>query len=312
MTERDDAIVYTLIDRGIIEEIECGNNFAYVLQDNNSFGSTDYKVLQSQTNGVFVPCMKMMYNGRIQIYYITDDYRPMSTMFAGITPDILINIVVNMFGNVVEVRNNGFLSSQNIDISWDKIFVDPATLKVKLVYLPVNIKVFDSYAEFQSELRSGLIKLINKVIDDSSDRLDKFVPDLANGSMSVEDIYNKYKGAGMMPLKTQANNTVKSVTGNTVLKLVAMNAPQYFETVLDRDKIILGKKAGLVDVEITFNKMISRKHCSITRNNGNYYIADEGSANGTYVNRVRLVPHQQHVIKRGDVIRMADSDFQIV
>lgn len=69
----------------------------------------------------------------------------MSTMFDGISADILVNVVVNMFGSVVEVRNNGFLQSQNIDISWDKIFVDQNTLKVKLVYLPINVKAFDSY-----------------------------------------------------------------------------------------------------------------------------------------------------------------------
>lgn len=307
-----DAGMYTLKDRKIIQEIECGNNFGYVLQDNNYFVSTDYKVLQSQTNGIFVQCMKMMYNGKIQIYYITDDYRPMSTMFAGITSDILINIVVNMFGSVVEVRNNGFLSSQNIDVSWDKIFVDSSTLKVKLVYLPVNVKVFDSYTEFQSELRSSLIKLINKVITDSNNRLDKFVSDLANGSMSIEDIYNKYKGADMAPLKVPDNRAKNNHTASVPLKIIAMNAPKYFEAVIDRDRIVLGKKQEVVDIVISFNKMISRKHCSVMRNNGSYYITDEGSANGTYVNRVKLVPHQPFIIKRGDVIRMADSDFQIV
>ena len=134
--------MYTLKDNGIVEEIACGNNFGYLLSDSKYFANTDYKVLQSQTSGIFVPC------------------------------------------------------SQNIDISWDKIFVDPATLKVRLVYLPVNVRVFESFSEFQSELRSSLIKLIDKILPESSERMDKFVPDLANGSMSLEEIFNKYKGAG--------------------------------------------------------------------------------------------------------------------
>lgn len=306
--------MYTLKDNGIIREIECGNNFGYVLEKQKYFVSTDYKVLQSQTSGIFVKCMRMLCNGRIELYYITDDYRPMSTMFAGITPSILINIVVNMFGSVVEVRNNGFLSSQNIDVSWDKIFVDPSTLKVKLVYLPINVKVFDSYAEFESELRSSLIKLINKVIVQSDDRLDKFVIDLSNGSMSVEDIYNKYKGAGMSPLPKKEIHKVitNSQQDNRVLKLVAMNAPGYFQITLDRDDMLLGKKQEMVDAVISFNNMISRKHCRITKSNGNYYLADEGSANGTYVNGVRLAPLKPVQVNRGDIIRMADSDFQLV
>ena len=63
---------------------------------------------------------------------------------------------------------------------------------------------------------------------------------------------------------------------------------------------------------IPFNRMISRKHCRITNQTGIYYINDEGSANGTFVNGVRLNPGQKVQINRGDIIRMADSDFQII
>jgi len=91
-----------------------------------------------------------------------------------------------------------------------------------------------------------------------------------------------------------------------------MNAPGHFEILLDRDSLTIGKKEDLVDAVIPFNKMISRKHCKITRQSGMYYITDEGSANGTYVNKVRLSPNQPTPIKKGDILRLADSDFQIV
>ena len=58
--------------------------------------------------------------------------------------------------------------------------------------------------------------------------------------------------------------------------------------------------------------MISRKHCIVTNNNGTYYLTDEGSANGTFVNGIRLTPHEMAEVKRGDVIRMANSDFQLI
>ncbi|MDE6516584.1 MAG: FHA domain-containing protein, partial [Acetatifactor sp.] len=96
------------------------------------------------------------------------------------------------------------------------------------------------------------------------------------------------------------------------IRIVAMNAPEPFEILINRDEMLLGKKRELVDAVIPFNKMISRKHCKISRNNGEYYISDEGSANGTYVNRIRLSPGQRQQIKKGDIIRLADSDFQIL
>ncbi len=306
--------MYTLKDNGVLKEIECGNNFEYILENSAYFVNTDYKVLQSQTNDIFVKCMKMMRNGKLDLYYITDDYRPMSTMFVGITPDILITVVINLFANIIDVRNNGFLNCQNIDMSWDKIFVESKTLKVRLVYIPVNVKVFDSYSQFESELRSCIIKLINKVITEQSERMEQFVLDLSNGTLSLEDVYNKSRSANTPPIIKQQSGTAsmgKQISVNTI-KIVAMNVQRHFEIVVDRDEMFIGKKKELVDAVISFNNMISRKHCKISRLNGDFYITDMGSANGTYVNRVRISQGQQYPIHRGDIIRLADSDFQIV
>lgn len=306
--------MYTLKDKGVISEITCGNNFEYILKDNTIFVNTDYKVLQSQNNGIFVKCMKMTRNGLIDLYYVTDEYRPMASMFVGINADTLVNVVVNLFSSVIEVRNNGFLACQCIDLSWDKIFVEQNTLKVKLIYLPLSVRAFDSYVEFESELRTSIVKLVNKVITTSNTRLDQLVMDLCNGSLSLEDVYNKSRGAGTAPIEKKESTVQQMPTSSnfSAIKMVAMNTPNYFELVIDKDDAVIGKKQELVDLVIPFNKMISRKHCRVTNMNGIYYINDEGSANGTFVNGIRLNPGQKIQMNRGDVIRLADSDFQIV
>lgn len=306
--------MYTLKDKGVISEITCGNNFEYILKDNTIFVNTDYKVLQSQNNGIFVKCMKMTRNGLIDLYYVNDEYRPMASMFVGINADTLVNVVVNLFSSVIEVRNNGFLACQCIDLSWDKIFVEQNTLKVKLIYLPLSVRAFDSYVEFESELRTSIVKLVNKVITTSNTRLDQLVMDLCNGSLSLEDVYNKSRGAGTAPIEKKESTVQQMPTSSnfSAIKMVAMNAPNYFELVIDKDDAVIGKKQELVDLVIPFNKMISRKHCRVTNMNGIYYINDEGSANGTFVNGIRLNPGQKIQMNRGDVIRLADSDFQIV
>ena len=47
----------------------------------------------------------------------------------------------------------------------------------------------------------------------------------------------------------------------------------------------------MVDAVVSYNNMISRKHCTVMKENGIYQIEDEGSSNGTYVNGARLMPH---------------------
>ena len=161
-------------------------------------------------------------------------------------------------------------------------------------------------------MRSSLIKLIDKILPEPSERMDKFVPDLANGSMSLEEIFNKYKGAGGGGEYQSPRPSARESDASGLLKLVAMNAPEYFEIQLDRPKTVIGKKRGMVDAVVSYNNMISRKHCTVMKENGIYQIEDEGSSNGTYVNGARLMPHRPVMIKRGDIIRMANSDFQLV
>lgn len=342
--------MYSLKDNGVVTEIQCGNNFEYILDNETNFANTDYKVLQSQNNGIFVRCMKMTRNGKPALYYMTERYKSMASMLIGTNVDTLITVIVNLFASILEVKNNGFLTCQSIDLSWDKIFIESNTLKVKLVYLPLKVKEFDNYPEFESELRSNIVRLINKLTVEPNNRINQFLMDLSNGSLSLEDIYNRSRGVGtcngfpnnMMGNVTnqitptlsncassQISTNYSSVTiqnsisqtveksgnlGNNrqnVMKLVAMNAPGYFEVILDGDNMLLGKKQELVDKAITFNNMISRKHCRITRVNGTYYICDEGSANGTFVNGTRIFAGQQSQINKGDIVRLANSDFQV-
>ena len=317
-----------LKEKGIIEEIDSGNNFGYVLNDNRYFVNTDYKVLLSQTSDVFVQCMKISYNGKIEIFFLTDEYRPISTLLNGIQADTLITIILNLFAAIIEVKNNGFLSCHNIDMNTNKIFVNTSTYKTKLVYVPVNCSGYDDYAEFENELRANLIKVINNVVQCSSPRLEQFSQDLANGTLTLIDLYNKSKDVGMNSITGQSSNVFAGSTmqnnqsyvnqpqstqqSGRILKLIAVNAPRRVEIALDKQKTTIGKRADLVDFVVSFNNMISRKHCTFYDNGNTYYIVDEKSANGTYVNGYKLQPGQYYQVKRGDIIRMADSDFQLV
>ena len=71
-----------LIENNYIKEMKYGANFAYVLSDNSAFLSTEYKVLQSQANSCFVKCMKMLYNGSIQLYYLASGLKSFASMLS--------------------------------------------------------------------------------------------------------------------------------------------------------------------------------------------------------------------------------------
>ncbi len=298
----------TLIEAGHIKEMVAGTNFSYVLSDNNNFLSTEYKVLQSQAEGCFVKCMKMLYNGKIQLFYNVQSLTPFSTLLPTIDAEGLLTIISNLFADIIDVKHNGFLSCQNIDISFDKIYIDSSTYKVSLVYLPVNTRLYDSVSIFENELRTALVKLISGISTFSSPKLVQLMADLSDGTLSIEDLYSRIKG-GTRTSTTNAYMKQNGVVGN--LRIVAMNAPTRVEIAITKNEFVIGKKAEVCDGVVDFNKMISRVHCKICKNGSQYTITDLQSANGTFLNKMRLQPNQPFPIKSGDVIRLANSDFQV-
>lgn len=297
-----------LLDKGLLKEENCGSNFAYVLSDNGAFLSTEYKVLQSQANSCFVKCMKMLYNGKIQLFYLTKSLKPFSAMLPTMDAESFMTIVANLIADIIDVKHNGFLSCQNIDISFDKIFIDPSTYKVSLIYVPISERLYDDSSTFENEVRTGLVKIISGISTLSTPKTMQLASDLSNGLLSMEDLNSRIKGGKGATPKT--DKAPKSGTPSEI-KIVAMNAPTRVEIIISKDSFVIGKNASAVDGVVSFNKMISRVHCRIDKRGSQYMITDLQSANGTYVNRVKLRPNQPHPIKAGDVIRLANSDFQV-
>lgn len=310
--------MYTLIENGVISEVICGDNFEYVLNNSSDFVATDFKVLQSQNSGIFVKFMKMTRNGKISLFYETSEYRSLASMIPELSADAFVDIIINLFASVIEVRNNGFLACQSIVLLWNKIFVERTTNQVKLVYLPVNTKAFGSYEEFEAELVHSVINLIEQSVQDKNGRIIQFLNDLQNPAIPFEEVYTRYKDqkTPFMNINyspkpvTSAPTAPVSQSGG--IKFVALNAPSYFEIVIDGDDIVIGKNPEMADKIIPYSNKISRKHCRVRRGNGYYYIKDEDSANGTFVNEKRLGPGDKVQIRHGDIVRLADSEFHIV
>lgn len=300
-----------LIENNYIVEMMCGSNFSYVLSDNSIFFPTEYKVLQSQTDSCFVKCMKMMYNGKVQLYYLTNSLKPFASMISSLDTDSFLTIVSNLFSDIIEVKHNGFLSCQNIDTSFEHIYVDPTTYKVSLVYLPIGKRIYNDNLSFENDIRTGLIKLISGVSTLSSPKTMRLSADLSNGILSLEDLYSRVKDGKGSGSRMASPNKNDNTEGPGLLRIIALNAPMQVEIAVTKDEFVIGKKAELCDGVVSFNKMISRCHCRINKYGNQYTVTDLQSSNGTFINGLRLQPNQPYPIKNGDVIRMANSDFQV-
>lgn len=297
-------------EMNLATKIKYDNDFAYVLNNNDLFLSTEYKVIQSQTDDSFIKCMKLLYNGKIQLYYLTEECKSLESIISSINEENFIIVIINLFTSIMNVKNNGFLSIQNIDISFEHIFVENATYKVRLIYLPIYKEYDTNQFNFEKVLRNNLIKLVKDAPFMISPKIKQLLDNLENTNLSFDDLNIKLK-ENFLSIK----GTKKIINDSqhiNHLKIVSINAPVYMEFNITKNEFILGFKKELVDGVISYNKKISRVHCKINKYENQYTIMDLDSSNGTYVNNIRLHPHNPYIIKNDDIVRLANSEFKVI
>lgn len=83
------------------------------------------------------------------------------------------------------------------------------------------------------------------------------------------------------------------------------------ERIVIKDKeFVLGKDPSQTDYCLTGNSAISRAHAVILHQDKDYAISDKNATNGTFVNGVKVAAFQKTALKDGDIIKLADEDFE--
>lgn len=75
-------------------------------------------------------------------------------------------------------------------------------------------------------------------------------------------------------------------------------------------EFVLGKDPSQTDYCLTGNSAISRAHAVILHKGTDYDVSDKNATNGTFVNGVKVAAFQKTTLKDGDIIRLADEDFE--
>lgn len=334
-----------IIENGQIEEMICGNNFAYALSDNSYFSLVEYKILQNQREGCFIKLAKNIYNGKIQFYYLISGYRSLDKLVTNLDSKRFMIVVHNLLKNVREVSENGFLTIKNINISPSRIYVDTNTYKVLLIYLPANIHFSDNETAFESDLRSSISRMIPGIIDAKNPAIQKFAGDLLNGTVSLEQLMKEaqdfagpaangmgHQGQGfsaggqtpekmgnqqgpfgnqksMVPPDEQPGRGGRMGMNVSMPKLVSQNPGERIVINITKNEFVIGKKRDMVDGLIADGK-VSRTHCLVEKKENGCRIVDLGSTNGTFVNGNRLQPRCPHPLRPGDMVRIANVTFR--
>lgn len=313
-----------LLKNGTIVEMKSGTNFSYIFRDNDDFASTQYKVLRNQTTAHLLPCICAHYNGQIELNYLTMERKPFSALFPSLDAYAFRSAVAGILAAAIQVKNIGFLSCENIDISFDKIFIDTATFQAALVYIPSKKTLYKDGADFENELRSQLVRLISDVTVFLTPKTMALAADLSNGKLSLEEVLqhiismrdfenNASLDAGSRKDDSDGGDSDGGEAADEkkgVLILRRAGEKNKLEIRVSKPPFVIGK-SGEADGVISDNEYISKRHCKVTAKDGRYFLTDLNSVNRSYINGKVLEPEREYPLKEGDVVRLANADFHV-
>jgi len=299
-----------LLESGRISEQRVNENFSYTLERDCSLNQMEYKVMQSQNGSEFVNCMSVLFNGKNQLLYMPGELKTLISMSRGIDEEDFITIIANLLGCVADIRKNGFLSCQNIEVASDKIYVDPITYGIRLIYVPIQPKIYEDYTSFEDDLRMGVTRIINTEFNMHGKKIQQLYYDLYDRAVKLEDLYEKIRKKNTSDEAASKKDTTKSSSVKR-MSLTALNAPVHTVIEVNQDALSIGRNASMSDVAVTFNSAIGRKHCTILRDTSFFMVKDENSVNGTFVNDTKVAPGQIRRLGDGDVVSLANTKFKV-
>ena len=242
---------------------------------------------------------------------------------------------------VEDVYNNG-LNVNSVRFNMDDVYINEMTKEMYFIYFPI---VGGQESADIVGFIENIIYTMTPVINEDTNYISRFMYYVRsfhgfNGN-AIEKYISREERAVVNVLKNKAvtmqqtmqqqimqqamqgsmdGTTVLSDDGISVQQIQQMQPVNYHFASLTRqvtgEKIelgkpsfVLGKNPDKSDYAVADNTNISRVHAVITTRNGRYYVMDQNSTNGTFINGRIIKAGQETEILPGDCLMLANEEF---
>ena len=132
------------------------------------------------------------------------------------------------------------------------------------------------------------------------------IQSIRTGVLDVDSDYQGFEQRTLSPLESQPTGVLLETFKSNPLLVNKTNKAEKFE--LNKYKVIIGREEESVDIYLR-ESSVSKIHATIMEKNGEYYLSDQNSSNGTYLNNKRLNKMEEYVLKSGDLIRFSNQEY---
>lgn len=268
-------------------------------------------------------------------------------LFSGIlTKEQLMTQLINIVDSLAELEK-GSVDFENILLDKKHIFLDHFSNRLVFMFLPIKDNVFEkvSMSEFFKELiasasydeKSDLqffIRLHNYLAGTPAFQLQEFKEKLyefagrrrdknAAGTEANSNFYSPGLITRALALVDEGTTVLGTLNeqdeyeeGTTALGIDNRSLPKPFllevatgaKISLTKEVFKLGRDPEQADYASN-NKVVGRIHAEVVTAQGEYFLIDKHSRNGSYLNGVKLSPNEKTKIKHEDCIKLANQEF---
>lgn len=298
-----------------IKEEQVQNNIVYMLEDNQIFSPTAYRIMQNYGNQGLVPCFCAKKNGKIRLMYMTSQYRKLMAVLPKLGTDDSFLLVTTIFQSLKEIKEYGFVSLSHFQLDLRKIFVDTQTMIPYFICLPVTDTAEDDSSEdfWETALRNQFADYFKSLYSGFSvpNKMRCLIQLLSIPSRNMDSILRElYKAAGGKRdlRKVHQDCEEKPESRDDILYLTDKKNGRRITVI---QELVLGRQFMYDGWQVFTNPIVGRRHCEIAARNGRYYVTDLDSKNGTYVNNKRIPSFVPVLLSPGDILGIADQEFQV-
>ena len=298
-----------LVQQGLIERKTGEQGVSYLLAEETLFSQTRMKAIESSEDPCILKCVRVLYNGKIKLVYLTSAYRRLDQCLPGMKSGYYRTLAGALMKEVLFIRGNSILSCGCIDLSADRVFVDWSEKDVRLVCLPVRERVPMPEAEFESMFREKLLQWGRQLPPEEQGGLEELNAQLSDPAKSLQEMAAHF---GPRRHRDQAADPVRRETGGTQLVLTSVGTVPPVTLVVEHTPFLIGREWGAVDGAIPSEYLrVGRKHCRIEAGPEGYRVVDVNSKNGTWVDDRKLQPLVPAELPGGSVLRLANVSFAV-
>lgn len=279
-----------------------GNSFCYLLTETQTLNTTGFKVMHNLASTGLLAAYQSHLNGQLRLVYDTADCIALSAAASSLTPPQFVQIVQSLLQLFGKIRTNGFIRMDNLLLDVDHVMLDQ-NWNVHLIYLPI-----DNHAHTTAQLASPEIvlrQLLTGFIDANpnirSERVTRLNAALKNGKESFPEALE------ILNIEPAISPAAPQMEESTMLQLAGAGIGCVLS--IHKRGAIIGRDTSRATA-LLGDSSVSGVHCHVYWN-GQWYVEDLGSRNGTRVNGKVLRVHQPCPLASGDVLQISTLSFSV-